>query len=269
MRSFSFYKKFSLKRDRLASMLRSVSENASASDDEVGAAMGVNPYMIESVRGWLCKTNLAVKEAGSYTVSPFGLLVAQYDPHLEDSGTLWLLHFYLATEHAEKAEVWYQFFNTFASPHRTFTRDEWYIAIARSLDSVPSNKAGLSEDPNEVLKTYTAFDALGSLGLMTKTDAQTYRCGDVSPPPLIAAYMLLDTWGRYFPHVDTIRVSQVCQEPEMLGKLCIADRTATQRMLNQIQSLGIVVTADTQHEPVTRRYREAPINLVEQYYTQR
>lgn len=271
MREFAFFQGFTLRRDRLAAILRSVAVNPVAPDIEIATEMGVNPYMVEGFQGWLYKTGLATKSGKDYLLLPFGALIVQHDPDLADPGTLWLLHFHLTTQHVERAEVWYRFFNEFATPHQTFTRDEWYSAIARLITDVPTNKAGLSKDPGEMLNTYTRSQALGNLGLLEATDKKntTFRVSGATPPPLIAAWMLLDTWERRFAHTDTVRLSQICQEPEFLGKLCLLDRERVHSLLNQIQSMGLIALADTQHEPVTRRFRESPLSLLEQYYGQR
>jgi len=271
MRDFAFFQGFALRRDRLAGILRAVAANPNASDAEIGTEMGVNPYMVEGFQGWFYKTGLATKTAKQYVLSPFGSLAATYDPTLSDVGTLWVLHFHLATQHAERADVWYRFFNEFAAPHQTFTRDEWFSAIARLVADVPKNKAGLSKDPHELLNTYIRPQALGNLGLIEATDTKTmtFRLNGAIPPPLVAAWMLFDTWERRFPHADTLRVSQICQEPEFLGNVCVADRERVQTMLHQVQSLGLLALADTQHEPVTRRFRAPAISLLEQHYGQR
>ena len=271
MLDFAFFQGFALRRDRLAGMVQAITVNPDAIDREIGTVMGVNPYMVEGFQGWLYKTGLATKVGNHYTLSPFGALVAAQDPNFADPGTLWLLHFHLATQHVERAEVWYRFFNEFATPQQTFSRDEWFSAIARLIADVPKNKAGLSKDPGEMLNTYTRPQALGDLGLLAASDPKnpTFRVRGATPPPLVAAWMLLDTWERRFAHSDTVRLSQICHEPEFLGKVCLLDRERVHSLLNQIQSLGVIALADTQHEPVTRRFRESPLGLLEQYYGQR
>lgn len=271
MREFNFSRNFALDRERLSKMVQTIYSIENVNDDVVAQSMGVNAYMVTGFRGWVRKTGLGTGSSGTYTLSPFGALVAAQDPNFADPGTLWLLHFHLATQHVERAEVWYRFFNEFATPQQTFSRDEWFSAIARLIADVPKNKAGLSKDPGEMLNTYTRPQALGNLGLLAASDPKnpTFRVRGATPPPLVAAWMLLDTWERRFAHSDTVRLSQICHEPEFLGKVCLLDRERVHSLLNQIQSLGVIALADTQHEPVTRRFRESPLGLLEQYYGQR
>ncbi|GAA5528866.1 DUF4007 family protein [Herpetosiphon gulosus] len=269
MREFSFYQGFSLRRERLAGMLQAVAANSTASDEEIGRHMGVNPYMVEGFQGWLCKTGLGSKQHKDYKLTPFGRLAVQYDPLLSDQGTSWILHFYLSTQHDERAEVWYRFFNQFIVPHQTFTRDELAVAISRSIEEPPKNKASLTKDIGELLKAYTNTDALGALGLLQKSGKEHYFSGNNSlPHALIGAFMLFDTWNRYFSATDTLRLTQISQELEMLGKVIIGSRERIQSLIGQLQTLGLLVIADTQHEPVTRRFKESPFLLLEKYYQQ-
>ena len=65
MREFRFHNNFMLNRDRLSAMFRCVAEDPAAAKESIAAAMGVNPYMVEGFRGWLCKTGL-----GSFAPAP-------------------------------------------------------------------------------------------------------------------------------------------------------------------------------------------------------
>jgi hypothetical protein len=269
MREFSFYQGFSLRRDRLAGILQAVAANSTASDEEIGRHMGVNPYMVEGFQGWLCKTGLGYKDRKEYTLTPFGQLAVRYDPHLNDEGTSWLLHFYLCTQHNERSEAWYRFFNQFINPNQTFTLDEWRTNISRGIDELPRNKASLEKDSSEVLKSYTNTQALGGLNLLQKRSKDEYSAGSgAAPPALITAFILFDTWNRYFSSTDTLRLSQISQDPELLGKVLIAGRDRVQPLVGQLQGLGLLVMADTQHEPVTRQFQDSPIVLLEKYYQQ-
>jgi hypothetical protein len=40
------------------------------------------------------------------------------------------------------------------------------------------------------------------------------------------------------------------------------------RWLTTLQAMGLVTVADTQQEPVSRRFQDAPLSLLERYYQQ-
>ena len=76
--------------------------------------LGVGKNMVASIRYWLKAFQLIEKRSNAPTLLGEKLLDPRhgYDPYLEDEGTLWLLHWLLATN-AEQATTFYWFFNQF------------------------------------------------------------------------------------------------------------------------------------------------------------
>ncbi len=72
-----------------------------------------------------------------------------------------------------------------------------------------------------------------------------------------------DSWQWRFPGVDTLKLIQIYQEPDMLDRVCMAHRTIVQNSISVLQSMGLLTFADTQHEPVTRMVHVPPITLLE------
>jgi hypothetical protein len=269
MRAFAFHQKFSLNRERLARMLQCIADGEATSEDAVAAYMGVNPYMVQGFRGWLCKTGLGSATKQQYDLSEIGSLVAAHDPALSQPGTLWLLHYYLASDHNERAEVWYRLFNEFATPGTSFTRTELQTYVERVVDELPTNKTAVTNDANEALKCYTRSDALGDLHLLCTSGKDQYAVDTIQEPdPHIVAFVLFDSWSRRYPGIDTLRLTQVCQEPEMPGRIFLARRDQVLRWLSTLQAMGLVTVADTQQEPVARRFQDSPLTLLERYYHQ-
>ncbi|MDP9316212.1 MAG: DUF4007 family protein, partial [Chloroflexota bacterium] len=199
MREIRFHQGFALNRDRLSKMVQSIATERDTSDEAIGAQLGVNPYMIEGLRGWLYKTGLGSGTSKQHVLSPFGMLVAQYDPDLRQPGTLWLLHYYLSSQHEERAEVWYRCFNEFLDPGKHFTGDELQSYVARTNQNLPTNKAGITSDTNELLKMYTKSTGLGELRVLVPNGAKTYITGSpATPDPYIVGYVVFDSWPRRF-----------------------------------------------------------------------
>ncbi len=241
MRNLKFHQGFKLDRERLATLVRCIADNETTSKKAAAAYMGVGEPAAEGCIGWLLKTGLGSAQRGAYTLTPFGALVAGHDAHLSQRGTLWLLHYYLVTEHDERAEVWYRAFNEFLSPGAPFTRDALQTYVERSLDSSPANKSGIADDCKEFGKCYTEAVGLGQLDLVREVERKTYEAGlNSAPEPQIFAFALLDTWRRRFPHTDTVRVTQICQEPEMPGRVFAAHRDQVVQALQSLQSMGLV-----------------------------
>lgn len=269
MRSLRFNQGFPLDRNLIKRMVQCIAAGEATSDEAAGAYIGVNPYKVEGLRGWLCKLGLGSGTSRQYRLSPFGAAVASHDRDLSRSGTLWLLHYFLASEHEERSEVWYRCFNEFLYPGKGFTREELREYIERSLPESPSNKAGVESDSKELIKTYIQSSALGNLGLVTRQADKTLVAGVTTPPePLIVAYVLFDMWRRRYDAINTLRLSQLSSEPETPGRIFVATPTQVRDSILHLQALGLLTYADTQHEPVTRRFHDAPSVLLEQYYQQ-
>ncbi|NJL05931.1 MAG: DUF4007 family protein [Chloroflexaceae bacterium] len=268
MRAFAFHQKFALRRERLALMIRCIAEGEATSEDAVATYMGVNPYMVEGFRGWLCKTGLGHANTHTYYLSALGQLIATHDPRLERNETQWLLHYALVNTADEHAEMWYRFTNEFASIGMQFTSTMLQSYITQAVPELPTNTSAIASDVKEVLKSYTHPDALGGLGFVQKLDKSTYQIVEVAPPPpAIVGYLLFDSWARRYPSVDTLRIAQVCSEPEMPGRVLFTSRGAIIQSLRDLQARGLVTIADTQQEPVTRRFHAAPLQLLLDYYT--
>jgi hypothetical protein len=267
MRTLRFNQGFALDRALITGMLQYVRSGEPISDDAVGAYLGVNPYKVEGLRGWFCKLGLGSAVPTQYILSPFGAAVAAHDPDLARPGTRWLLHYFLASEHEERSEVWYQCFNTFLQPGMSFSREELQEHVGRSLPETPSNKTGVEKDTKELIKTYRQESALGSLGLITQQADKKLIAGLSTPPELlIVAYVLFDMWRRRYNDTNTLRLSQLFSEPETPGRIFVATSTQVREFILHLQAQGLLTYADTQHEPVTRRFHDDPTVLLEQYY---
>lgn len=267
MREIRFHQGFALNRDRLAKMVQCIAFEGDTSDEAIGSHIGVNPYMVEGLRGWLYKTGLGGGTSKQHFLSPFGKLVVQHDADLRQPGTLWLLHYYLSSQHEDRAEVWYRCFNEFLDPGKQFTSDELQSYVVRTMQNAPTNKSGIASDTKELLKMYTKPTGIGDLRLITAIDTKTYTTGAaVAPNPYIVGFVLFDSWPRQFGTSDTVRLSQLVSEPEMIGHIFVAGHNEVRQHVLVLQSLGLVNFADTQHEPVTRRFIESPLVLLERYY---
>ncbi|NJN65898.1 MAG: DUF4007 family protein [Chloroflexaceae bacterium] len=267
MRDFKFHNNFTLNRERLSAMLRCVVQDRTASREAVAAAMGVNPYMVEGFRGWLCKTGLGRFERKTYTIAEFGNAVAHYDPYLEQPGTLWGLHYHLvASQQEERAAVWHSFFNEFATPGKSFTSTEMKAYMERTLAHTANSLGYVPDDCKEFLKCYVRSEALGSLGLLHSSKKDTYEVVGTQPDISIVAYVLFDSWQRRFPTFDTLRLTQLCEEPEMIGRIFVMGRTQVRQTVGMLQSKGLLTFADTQHEPVTRRFHDNPLAFLAHSY---
>jgi hypothetical protein len=267
MRSLRFNQGFSLDRALIRGMLQYIANHEQASDEAIAGYIGVNPYKVEGLRGWFCKLGLGSGSSKQQRLSPFGALIASSDPDMSRAGTLWMLHYFLATEHEERSEVWHQCFNQFLHPAMVFAPEELQEHIERNLPESPANKTGIDKDVKELIKTYTQTSALGQLALLMRQKDKKIVAGiSAQPELLIVAYALFNTWQRRYNETNTLRLSQLVTEAETPGRIFVSTAEQVRDMVLRLQAQGLLTYADTQHEPVTRRFHDEPLTLLEQYY---
>jgi hypothetical protein len=272
-KTIGFYQNFSLDLQRLSNALRCVQQDSDMSHATLAQCMSVNRPVAEGFSAWLRHTGLVVSnkeqhKAGAYRLSPFGELAYRYDPTLMDIGTQWILHYYLATRREEASDAWYVLVNRYVSHHLSFTRDQFQSYFSDSVESEAKNHLAISKDPRAALSTYTRAEALGLLKILEKQD-NTYTVGQPEyPPALIAGYILLDWWQYHYNQTDTLRFSQLYNEEESLGRICLANMSQVHQSIAELTGLGYLSFSETQHEPVHRLYGDSPSVLLERYYRQ-
>jgi hypothetical protein len=148
-----------------------------------------------------------------------------------------------------------------------FSREELQEYIEHSLPESPTNKAAVEKDTKELVKTYSQASALGNLGIITRQADKKLTAGlGIPPETLIVAYVLFDVWRRRYSDTNTLRLSQLVSEPETPGRIFVATSAQGRELILHLQAQGLLTYADTQHEPVTRRFHDDPTVLLEQYY---
>lgn len=95
--------------------------------------LGIGANMVKSLRYWLQATGLTVEpNSGKRTQSltTIGEIIYNNDPYFEETGSLWLVHYGLATNF-EDATSWYLFFNEFQM--QEFSEDDFINHFESSL----------------------------------------------------------------------------------------------------------------------------------------
>ena len=160
--------------------------------EDATVVLGVGKNMVSSIRYWLQATRIAHRDSRKNTLKPTPMAEVVFgddgDPYLEDEGTIWLLHWLLATNPREATAI-YWFFNHFHKP--AFTTGEVVTGLTdfakRELSSRTSATT-LKGDAQLVLRMYSRTaanarialeDALDSplamLDLQERLDTRTWR----------------------------------------------------------------------------------------------
>lgn len=191
--------------------------------EDATVVLGVGKNMVASIRYWLQATGIGQLDRRTNGLKPTRVARVAFshdggDPYLEDEGTIWLLHWLLATN-PTRATTIYWFFNHFHKP--AFTGVEVATALGDFVKQEVSTRVAattLKRDAQLVLRMYaravggtrlTLEDALDSplamLNLQERLDGRNWRA-----PPMERAEIPLNTFAfavaQLFDHVGTPQV---------------------------------------------------------------
>ncbi len=127
-------------------------------DDNATVELGVGKNMVLSIKYWLQATKLIKpKEGGGYESTNLGEKLFGkngYDEYLEDEGTIWLIHWLLASN-PDLATGWFWFFNNFHK--QEFSSEEVassLVDFAAQNITTKVSKATLRNDAKVILRMY-------------------------------------------------------------------------------------------------------------------
>ena len=118
--------------------------------------LGIGANMVKALRYWLQAVRLTTEPNSGrreQSFTPFWELVFQNDPYIEEMGTLWLLHYMLATN-KDEATAWYFFFNEFKQSE--FNREDFVKQLSNyiMINGEEVSERSLEDDYNCIINTY-------------------------------------------------------------------------------------------------------------------
>ncbi len=267
--------------------------------DEAMVRLGVGKNMVRAIRHW-CLATQVIQEgdaapgarARRLHVSDLGrslfLGPAPWDPYLEDDGSLWLLHWRLATN-PDRATTWYWAFNRLKE--QEFTRESLLHGLSRLKAEQQWGRvadSSLKADISCFLRTYapgkrgpasTAEETLDcpltSLGLLSPVGAgahQRFRFHNGPKPGLPAAVFcaaLLECWQHRHPAQTTLSLREIVHGEGGPGRVFRLDDDAVLSHLDALDGLtgGRLAFQDTALvRQVVRRAPVAPAEVLEAHY---
>ena len=248
--------------------------------------LGIGANMVKSLRYWLQAVGLTSEPSQGkryQTLTPFGEIVYENDRYIEEIGTLWFLHYILATNETD-ATTWYYFFNEFS--RNEFNRDDFvkqlntYILLKESEVSERS----LDDDFNCIINTYVPriksnpgkvhpesnIDCpLGELSLVdiANKKAKTYKKSvpkiDSIHPLVVLAAIIDQAQGK-----KQIKISSIQNDKRNAGKVFNLDIITLTGLLNKIELLGYIKVVRTAGLDVIDIERDIDfLWCVREYYT--
>lgn len=269
-------------------------------DDEALVVLGVGKNMVRSIRHWCLATgtlNEITTDRKSRGLRPtaFGATLlgdAGWDPYLEDPGTLWLLHWQLATNMV-RGLVWHLVFSAFYEPE--FGKKQMATFVGKRLEQmgVVTTQGTIEREIDCCVRTYSpairgvstiagdeSFDCpLTDLGLLRfLPDDNIYRFS-VGPKPTLATpifgYALLAFLAQVAPTRRTVAIDECVYHEGSPGQIFKLDENSVVEYLEALSALtdGRLRFQETAglrqiylDELAEDELRSTAVNLLDRYY---
>ena len=266
--------------------------------------LGVGKNMVASIRFWCAALGLLEVRRRACSLTPLGKLLfgsspipdgptpapdsalSGADPYLEDPGTLWLLHWQLAS-HPYPASTWYLAFTCWNES--VFTREALAHWLGRCATESPSSRCSFNSvrrDVDVFLSTYTlaqrrrrhefedGFDCpLADLGLIHRLDRGHYafqRGARPSLPVEVLAYALADFWQDRAADQETLPVERALFGPGSPGAAFkLGDRDMVSLLERLPDESGFRYDETAGQRMILREKIRNPLEFISKYYDPR
>lgn len=251
--------------------------------------LGIGANMVKALRYWLISTGLTSEpRAGrrNQNLTDMGHIIYENDPYMEEVGSIWLVHYMLASNEDE-ATAWYLFFNEFSKSE--FDVDDFhncvvkYIRMIEGAD-IPSDRA-IEDDFNCIINTYVPriklnptkvhpennIDCpLGELGLVDVVDRKkgiykkTVPKLDMIPDLILLAAIINVSDGR-----NEIKITTLQNDKRNIGKIFNFDSITLINALYKLETAGYIKVIRTAGLDVIQLMVNMTFeDCIRQYYTE-
>lgn len=285
---FRAHDTFAIRKGWLHKGMRHVEKNSRIFVDKEKNPMdefGIGANMVKALRYWLQATGLTEENTGNNRnqyFTPFGEQVRENDPYMEEDGTLFLIHYFLASNE-NLATAWYYFFNHYKVVDIT---EESFVAGIKSFlldklkvgESLPSDRA-LTDDFDCIIKTYTpnlASSPESNLGCpladltLVAASKEKARYVKINPKasainPLIILAVIINENSKNSN--KEIKISKLENDPCNIGKIFNLDALTIATYLDKLQNMEyITVNRTAGLDIITLRTDMNFIQCVQEYY---
>lgn len=247
--------------------------------------LGIGANMVKALRYWLQAVGLTTEPISGrriQTLTDLGQIIFENDKYIEEMGTLWLLHYKLATN-IEQATAWYFFFNQFNLSE--FNRDDFILAINNyiRLNGGEVSERSLEDDFNCIINTYVPriksnpekvqpesnIDCpLGELGLIDivnkkeKLYKKSYPKKDTIHPLILLAVIIDNAMGQ-----KEIKIASLQNDINNVGKVFNLDIITLTNLLYKIELLDYIKVIRTAGLDIIRINTDMDfLSCVREYY---
>jgi len=263
--SFAGHESFPLRYAWLPKAVAHCRRRPGAFSDEEAAMvdLGVGKNMVRAIRHWglacgvLEPVPIPNKRGAGVQPSQFGEAVLGergIDPYLEDTGTLWLLHWKLTSNPAGPT-TWYWAFNVL--PELEFTKDQLLKGLADLVERKAWKRVAtstLNRDVDCFVRTYlpsrtskrtTLEDCIDSplvelCLLQGFDDGQSFafeRGHHATLPSEVVTYAVLEYWSMVAPHRNSLAFDHIAYYPQSPGRVFKLSENALMDHLENVETL--------------------------------
>ncbi len=258
--SIGFSQTFRLDLDLLSRILSEYVGNPEISPGDLGVRIGIGRRKVDGMNGWL--KLLRLRDPQERRLTDLGSLIANQDPRMQDLGTAALLHYLIASN--EDADVWFGFFNNFATPFLPFSRND----LQRHFENQGVTSSRLGSDISNLLKMYVDSDvrALTGLSVLEYRDSEYVRLPAHMVPYEILAFGLFDYLAT--SHAEpTTSILRLLTEPGRVGKIFGFQEKKLRAGLEEVENAGwITIVHGADIDGISYSYSAAPLDLISAYY---
>lgn len=250
--------------------------------------LGIGTNMVRSLRYWLQATGLTEEflNGGRHQeMTELANIIWTHDKYMEEMGTLWLIHYKLASNH-EDATAWHYFFNTFNL--KEFSKEDFVemIDVYTKINNCETAQSSLEGDFDCIMNTYVSraksnpekvnpennIDCpLGELNLVDIVDKKGKIYRKTIPQrgslnPLVVLAVIVDQ-ANINELGSEIRINTILTSENNVGKIFNLDIITLMEILYELQKMEYIKVNRTAGLDVVKFNREMTFrDIVEDYY---
>ncbi|MHB8170940.1 MAG: DUF4007 family protein [Thermincolia bacterium] len=249
-------------------------------------ALGIGANMVKSLRYWLQAVKLTDEPRSGVKNQSFtelGQVIWDNDTYIEEMGTLWLLHYKLATN-LENATAWYYFFNEFKMSE--FKKEDFLQSISNYVKIKYGEEvanSSLEGDFDCIINTYVSrkksnpekvhpesnidcpFGELGLIDIVSKKEKIYKKSSPKNDTlhPMVILAIILDRAKEK----NEVKITSLLNDFCNVGRVFNLDIISLTKYLYKIQQLGYIRVIKTAGLDVIRITTEMDFNMcVRKYY---
>lgn len=251
--------------------------------------LGVGANMVKALRYWLTTTQLTSEpKTGkkNQNLTELGEIIFENDAYMEEIGSIWLVHYMMATN-LNDATSWYIFFNEFNKSE--FTVEDFHSAVVKYVRmqedaALPSERA-IEDDFTCLMNTYVPRSklnpekvhpesnidcTLGELGLVDVIDKRKgiYK-KSVPKLEMIPQLILLSAIINSANGENEIRISSLQNDKFQIGKIFNLDSITLINALYRLETTGLIKVIRTAGLDIIRIETDMSfLDCVKAYYNE-